>query len=503
MVGIPNAFLIRDAGQIASLEGVMAMKSFKTIACGLAGNNCRLHGCHAAGAPRRPRRAISRAITALGPMARTKAAGLAIGSLSSQPAAALTCQRTAPLFPWGSLVAPTRFGIFTGPNTTTAVEVKRPLTAGGLLSTNILNVGQVLSFDMMNGGINTGGSQGLSLFNFSSNYVFQLLFRSGSNTWQISDSAGSTASTPRFPTPAPLPFRRNSKLTSPTAYQLTAYMSTNTSSPYIYTGTISNAVGGTQIAIARFYSFDIGSGNNLRFNNLQVSCPDANAFTQQPQSETVPAGANASLISSNSGDIATYQWQYSPDNGSTWNNVTAGSGTNSLIFMTNNVPSSLNGYQYRNIASDGCGNIATSSVATLTVLSGAGITTQPQSTSVCSGSTATLSVTASGTSPGYSWSKHTNGGWGSKWVVASSGGGNTYVGTATNNDNGGGVCVGFGAGGDINSLNGTFTNAWAMYGPDHFREPWFSQHPGRGPRCFASIWTTAALIPESTTGSRC
>jgi hypothetical protein len=369
----------------------------------------------------------------------------------------------------------TAWGTFTGTNTTTATSQARPFTSAN--SANALQPGQQVSVMMHNGGIATGGSEGVSLWNTSSNGVLELVFDGGSSTWSINDSTGFHAASPS------IPYAGGSvsgllavvRLTSSTTYSLTVTEPANRASGVQtvygpYAGTLANPSGGQAITQLRFFTFDDGSGNNLQFNNLNVSCPDTLLFTTQPVSETVPTN-DAALFSANTfGDSVTYQWQSSPD-GSSWTSIA--SGTNGYTVNATNYESFLsvaaqtNNFQYRSIATDACGNTATSSVATLTLTATAapGITTQPANTATCSNSPATFTVTAPGSSPGYAWLQSSNAGWGagSAWsVIASNAGSGVFIGSSTNNDSGTPVCTGFG-GNDINSP--APDRALGMFGP--------------------------------------
>jgi len=369
----------------------------------------------------------------------------------------------------------TAWGTFTGTNTTTATSQARPFTSAA--STNAIQSGQQVSVMMCNGGIAPGGSEGLSLWNASNNAVLELIFDGGSSTWSINDSTG-------FHAPLPsIPYAGGSvsgllavvRLTSSTTYSLTVAEPANRASGVQtvygpYTGTLANPSGGQAITQLRFFTFDDGSGNNLQFNDLNVTCPDTVAFTTQPASLTVPTNDVASFSADTFGDSVTYQWQSSPD-GSLWTSIA--SGTNGCTVNATNyesfvlVAAATNSFQYRAIATDACGNTATSSVATLTVAAtiAAGITTQPASTSVCSNSAATFGVTASGSSLGYAWLPSSNLGWGAgnAWSVsASNAGSGVFIGSSTNNDGVDTPCTGFG-GNDINSPS--LDRALGMFGP--------------------------------------
>src|SRR5580704_6422570 len=90
----------------------------------------------------------------------------------------------------GSNGCSTAWGIYTGTNAITAMSAQRPFT-----NDTAMAIGQILKVDMQNGGIQNGGSEGLSLYNSSSNSVWELYFPGGSNFWVIHDSGGTPNST--------------------------------------------------------------------------------------------------------------------------------------------------------------------------------------------------------------------------------------------------------------------------------------------------------------------
>lgn len=87
------------------------------------------------------------------------------------------------------------------------------------------------------------------------------------------------------------------------------------------------------------------------------------AITTQPANQTVCAGATATFSVVASGNLQTYQWQLSTDNGTTWTNI---SGANSTTYVVSNTTTALNGRRYRVIVTNSC-NTVTSNAATLTV----------------------------------------------------------------------------------------------------------------------------------------
>ncbi|MDB5119054.1 MAG: Fibronectin type domain protein [Sphingobacteriales bacterium] len=92
------------------------------------------------------------------------------------------------------------------------------------------------------------------------------------------------------------------------------------------------------------------------------------AITNQPVSLSASALSNPSINITATGSNLNYQWQVSTDQGATFTNILddvvyAGSVSNTLHFTA--VPTSYNGYQYRNIVTGTCTLI--SNTATLTV----------------------------------------------------------------------------------------------------------------------------------------
>lgn len=140
---------------------------------------------------------------------------------------------------------------------------------------------------------------------------------------------------------------------------------------------------------------------NITFTITAGSGP---AITAQPSNVTVCEGVNSSF-SITAATATSFQWQLSTDGGTTWNNVNNGGVYTNATTATLNIsgtPASLNNNQYRCVATTICGS-TTSNAATLTVNDIAAITAQPQSTTLCSGTTHTLCVTASGTNLVYQW----------------------------------------------------------------------------------------------------
>jgi hypothetical protein len=113
------------------------------------------------------------------------------------------------------------------------------------------------------------------------------------------------------------------------------------------------------------------------------AAPAAPTISGQPQSQTVTAGSTATFTvtaSSNDGGTLTYQWQSSTDGGTTWSDVSGGSGATSDSYTTGTLATSDSGTEFECVATDsvaGPAMAATSSAVTLTVNPAPAPTTYP------------------------------------------------------------------------------------------------------------------------------
>ncbi|HEX8999648.1 MAG TPA: immunoglobulin domain-containing protein, partial [Blastocatellia bacterium] len=138
-------------------------------------------------------------------------------------------------------------------------------------------------------------------------------------------------------------------------------------------------------------------GTPVTSSSATLTVNNAAAITTQPQSATVCVGATASVSVAATGAGLSYQWQK--------NGVNI-SGATAATYTTPATINGDNGALYSVIVSGACGTPVTSGNATLTVNPAAGISTQPQSATVCAGATASFSVTATGTGLTYQWRKN-------------------------------------------------------------------------------------------------
>lgn len=138
---------------------------------------------------------------------------------------------------------------------------------------------------------------------------------------------------------------------------------------------------------------------------LNVSTGAAPAISQQPQPQQVCESTNATFTAASPAALS-YQWQVSTNGGGLFSNIAGASGSSLTV---TNVPASANNNLYRVIIRGQCKD-TTSETALLTVFTAPVITVQPASDSLCIGSDAVFSVTATGTNLSYQWQQSTDGG---------------------------------------------------------------------------------------------
>jgi hypothetical protein len=154
----------------------------------------------------------------------------------------------------------------------------------------------------------------------------------------------------------------------------------------------------------------------------------APTITGQPANTTICAGANTSFTAVVTGGT-TYKWQVSINGGGTFTDVPNAAPYSNVTTTTLNITAAsvaLNNYQYRLVATTGTCS-STSTAGTITVNTAAAITSQPVNASVCTGSTATFSVTASGTGLTYQWYSSPTGAGGSFTTLGATATGASYT----------------------------------------------------------------------------
>jgi hypothetical protein len=132
---------------------------------------------------------------------------------------------------------------------------------------------------------------------------------------------------------------------------------------------------------------------------LTVNTPPA--VTSQPSNQTICSGSSASFSVTATGAGLTYQWQKNGSNISDGGNI---SGATSAT-LTINPAGTGDAGSYNAVVSGTCSPEVSSSAATLTVNTAPSISSPPATQAICVGSTASFSVTATGTALTYQWRK--------------------------------------------------------------------------------------------------
>jgi sugar lactone lactonase YvrE len=127
------------------------------------------------------------------------------------------------------------------------------------------------------------------------------------------------------------------------------------------------------VAVDNAKTLYIADSGNHRIR--KVAPPSAAAISSHPSDQSVSAGSAATFSVAASGyPPPSLQWQVSTNGGLTWTDLAASSpysGVTSRTLTVAEAPFSLNGYQYRAVATNGVGT-ATSRTATLVVNAGGG-----------------------------------------------------------------------------------------------------------------------------------
>ena len=176
----------------------------------------------------------------------------------------------------------------------------------------------------------------------------------------------------------------------------------------------------------------VGAAADATTNAVTLTVQRTFSITVQPTNSTANEGGTGSfsVTTQSSSGTVTYQWERSDDNGANYTPVTGATSaaytTPTLVFANDNND------RYRVIASlVGAAASITSSVGILTVLRVISIGTQPNSTAVIEGQTATFNIVASITSGviSYQWQKSIDSG--ANWSVINGANSATYTTPAT------------------------------------------------------------------------
>ncbi len=134
-------------------------------------------------------------------------------------------------------------------------------------------------------------------------------------------------------------------------------------------------------------------------NGATLSVGAGTTIVSQPTSKSVCTGNSTVFVCSATGGTITYQWQ--KDGVDLVDGATISGSTTGTLTISN--ASAADAGSYQCIVSSLCSSTINSSVATLTVNASTIISSQPADVTVCSGSPASFSVAASGSSLGYQW----------------------------------------------------------------------------------------------------
>ncbi len=98
-----------------------------------------------------------------------------------------------------------------------------------------------------------------------------------------------------------------------------------------------------------------------------VSVSSGVSVTSNPTDKTVSVGSTPTFTVGASGPSLAYQWQFSTDNGATYNNVATGSGGTTAAYTTAPLALSDSGTKFQCIVSASCGSPSNAGPATVTV----------------------------------------------------------------------------------------------------------------------------------------
>jgi pimeloyl-ACP methyl ester carboxylesterase len=245
--------------------------------------------------------------------------------------------------------------------------------------TNLGGSGSTVSYSVS---ANTGAARtgSISIKNINNTTVATYIINQNASCTSPSNGSISPSS-PTVTAPNNINLTVSTSGTAPFSYQWyywagSSWFPLSNSSPYSgatnQTLTIGpTATGFTGNQYTCVVSNSCGTQNNIPSVQLTVNpacTPISSTYTISNQTVTAPAPANFSV--SASGSSITYQWQYSTNNGSTWNNVPNSSlysGSTSSSLTVNSTSLSMDGYLYRCSLFNNCTSIGYTNWATLNV----------------------------------------------------------------------------------------------------------------------------------------
>ncbi|MGN6645782.1 MAG: immunoglobulin domain-containing protein, partial [Cytophaga sp.] len=139
-------------------------------------------------------------------------------------------------------------------------------------------------------------------------------------------------------------------------------------------------------------------------NGATLSVGASTTIVSQPTSKSVCSGNATVFVCNATGGAITYQWQ--KDGIDLVDGANISGSTTGTLTVSN--ASAADAGSYQCIVSSLCSSTINSAAATLTVNTSTSISSQPADVTVCAGSPASFSVTASGSSLGYQWKLNGN-----------------------------------------------------------------------------------------------
>ncbi len=234
------------------------------------------------------------------------------------------------------------------------------------------------------------------------------------------------------------------------------------------TGVISGTPTASGTYTFQITATDADSCTGVQTYNLAFNCPAITITYASANNSSLPFGiVNVAYSPTNNNVLAsggTAPYTYSLANGTLPTGLTM-----STLGVISGTPTAAGTSAFTLTATD-ADSCAGSQSFSITVFSQSSITGQPLAQTICSGSTATFTVTASGSTPlSYTWRKRTNGGWGASnaWQLNpanNSGTQGTYV-SANNSTGCGGVTPGIGTAFGLYANSGSSEEAVRNFGP--------------------------------------
>ncbi len=168
-----------------------------------------------------------------------------------------------------------------------------------------------------------------------------------------------------------------------------------------------NLTGVTSNAAYRCIISGVCTPSSVTSNCVTLTVNALTVLTLQPADVTKCIGTPATFTATATGTSLAYKWQISTDAGATYTDIVPAE-TNATLTISS-VTAAMANNKYRAVITSACASATNTNAATLTVQSLPAITGQPVDINTCA-TTATFTVTATGTGIQHQWQVSTNGG---------------------------------------------------------------------------------------------